>query len=213
MPVSTRLNVDVARWKQSGLMPVHTCIAKCAWKGGYIYIYMPLEGILFRGCTSGEFMYLVFTRLPGESCRRRLRSLVLCLHDISRALINSFVEFSLINKLCSWLSTEELSTEEQVMWQSTLGLENADGHLHLQYSTITFELVCRLLYQQRPQALVRSYHWFGERERVCVCVHGCVCMGGWMCAWGWAGVCVCVHGQFFLHGFVCVCMCVCVHIH
>ena len=105
-----------------------------------------------------ELMCHVFTRMPGESCRRRLRSLVLCLHDISRALINSFVEFSLISKLYPWLSTEELSTEEQVMWQSTLGLENADGHLHLQYSTITFELVCRLLYQQRPQALVRSYH-------------------------------------------------------
>ena len=29
-----------------------------------------------------EFMYLVFTRLPGESYRRRLRSLLLCLCDV-----------------------------------------------------------------------------------------------------------------------------------
>ncbi|XP_070196213.1 BLOC-2 complex member HPS6-like [Littorina saxatilis] len=49
---------------------------------------------------------------------------------------------------------EELTAEDQALWQVTLGLENADGHLNLQYSTITFELVCRLLYQQRPQSLV-----------------------------------------------------------
>ena len=36
------------------------------------------------------FMYLLFTRMPGESHRRRLRSL-LCLCDFFRALINSLV--------------------------------------------------------------------------------------------------------------------------
>ena len=34
-------------------------------------------------------MYLVFTRMPGESYRRRLRSLLLSLRDVFRALINS----------------------------------------------------------------------------------------------------------------------------
>ena len=29
-----------------------------------------------------EFMHLVFIRMPGESYRRRLRSLLLCLHDV-----------------------------------------------------------------------------------------------------------------------------------
>ena len=39
-----------------------------------------------------EFMYLVFTRMPGESYRRRLRSLLLCICDVFRAaLINSLV--------------------------------------------------------------------------------------------------------------------------
>ena len=38
-----------------------------------------------------EYMYLVFTRMPGESYRRRLRSLLLCLCDVFRALINSLV--------------------------------------------------------------------------------------------------------------------------
>ena len=36
-------------------------------------------------------MYLVFTRTTGESYRRRLRSLLLYLCDVSRALIKSFV--------------------------------------------------------------------------------------------------------------------------
>ena len=35
-------------------------------------------------------MYLVFTRMPGESYRRRLGSLLLCLCDLFRALIKSF---------------------------------------------------------------------------------------------------------------------------
>ena len=38
-----------------------------------------------------EFMYLVFTRMPGQSYRRRLRSLLLCLCYVFRALINSLV--------------------------------------------------------------------------------------------------------------------------
>ena len=29
-----------------------------------------------------EFMYLVFTRMPGESYPRRLRSVLLCLWDV-----------------------------------------------------------------------------------------------------------------------------------
>ena len=38
-----------------------------------------------------EFMHFVFTRMPGESYRRRLRSLLLCLRDVFRPLINSLV--------------------------------------------------------------------------------------------------------------------------
>ena len=36
-------------------------------------------------------MYIVFTRMPGESYRRRLRSLLLYICDVFRALINSLV--------------------------------------------------------------------------------------------------------------------------
>ena len=38
-----------------------------------------------------EFMYLVFTRMPDESYRRQLRSLLLYLCYVIRALINSLV--------------------------------------------------------------------------------------------------------------------------
>ena len=38
-----------------------------------------------------EFMYLVFTRMPGESNRRLLRSLLLFLCYVFRTLINSLV--------------------------------------------------------------------------------------------------------------------------
>ena len=38
-----------------------------------------------------EFMYLVFTRIPGESYRKRLWSLLLYLCYVFRALINSLV--------------------------------------------------------------------------------------------------------------------------
>ena len=46
-----------------------------------------------------EFMYLVFTRTPCESYRRRLRSLLLHLCYVFRALINSLVCWY---KLCLW---------------------------------------------------------------------------------------------------------------
>ena len=36
-----------------------------------------------------EFMYLVFTRMPGESCLGRLRSLYMYLCHVFQALINS----------------------------------------------------------------------------------------------------------------------------
>ena len=43
------------------------------------------------GVPLAEVMYLVITRMPCESYRRRLRSLLLSLCDVFRALINSLV--------------------------------------------------------------------------------------------------------------------------
>ena len=46
---------------------------------------------LYKDVPLVEFMYLVFARMPGESYRRRLRSLLLYLHDVFVELINSLV--------------------------------------------------------------------------------------------------------------------------
>ena len=56
--------------------------------------YTQTEAIIFSNTMSEdvplvEFMYLVFTRMPGESYRRRLRYLLLYLCYVFRALINS----------------------------------------------------------------------------------------------------------------------------
>ena len=52
---------------------------------------MPLGAYLFEDVHLVEFMYLVFTRMPSESYRRRLRSLLLSLCYVLLALINSLV--------------------------------------------------------------------------------------------------------------------------
>ena len=67
---------------------VHTSVAECAWNGGYI---RHLGAFFFEDVPPVEFIYLVFTHMPGESYCRRLRSLFLCLNDVFRALIDLLV--------------------------------------------------------------------------------------------------------------------------
>ena len=54
-------------------------------------------------------MYLVFTRMPSESYRSRLKSLLLCLCDIFRALINSF--------MCCLSTAEGTSSRLRFEWK------------------------------------------------------------------------------------------------
>ena len=44
-------------------MPVHTCFARCAWNGRHTCHWGHL--FFFWGCTFVEFIYRVFTRMPG----------------------------------------------------------------------------------------------------------------------------------------------------
>ena len=44
-------------------MPVHTCVAECAWNGLCKYATGCI--LFFWGCTLVEFIYLIFTRMPG----------------------------------------------------------------------------------------------------------------------------------------------------
>ena len=53
-------------------------------EGDYMTENVPLSAVV-------EFMYLVFTRMPGESYRKRFKSLLLYLCYVFRALINSLV--------------------------------------------------------------------------------------------------------------------------
>ena len=55
---------------------------------------------------SSTFMYLVFTRIPGKSYRRQLWSLLLCLCDVSRALINSLISVSIVQKTTTTNSSQ-----------------------------------------------------------------------------------------------------------
>ena len=50
-----------------------------------------LKDLVFEDVPLVKFMYPVFTRIPGESYHRWLRSLLLCLCDVFQVLINSLV--------------------------------------------------------------------------------------------------------------------------
>ena len=54
-----------------------------------VHQYVPLHPM--EDVPLVEFMYLVFTCMPGGSCHRWLRSLLLCLCDVFQVLINSLV--------------------------------------------------------------------------------------------------------------------------
>ena len=91
-------------------MPVHICVAECAWNGGYIYVTGGHP--FFEEVPLVEFMHRVFTRMAGESCHRRLRSLLLYLCYVFRALINTFVCWFYIRKRLSqsqWLFCNPIS--------------------------------------------------------------------------------------------------------
>ena len=68
------------------LMPVHTCVVKCATNGGWHWGASSLKNVALVQC-----MHLVlnFTHMPDESHNRWLTSLLLCLCDVFQALISS----------------------------------------------------------------------------------------------------------------------------
>ena len=67
-----------------------TCVVQCACNG--VYILLCHSGVFFsEDVPLVEFMYLVFTRMPGESYRRRVGTLFLCLCDVFRALMTPLV--------------------------------------------------------------------------------------------------------------------------
>ena len=61
-----------------------------------------------------EFMHLVFTCMPDESYCRQLRSLLLCVHDVFWALINSLVCWFYMDVMVDLV--EILKSCPQVLW-------------------------------------------------------------------------------------------------
>ena len=103
---------------------------------------------LFEDVPLVEFMYLAFERIPGESYRRRLRSLLLYLCDVFRALINSPV---------SWFCTSAVGLVLFQMCASIVRREVGFFVLLLLTSqeTTTGRSCCSYSY-----SLVIIWHWY-----------------------------------------------------
>ena len=102
---------------------------------------MPLGVILFEDVPQVEFMYLVFTRMPGENYRRRLKSLLFCLYDVFRALINHLCVDSVIKSSIFVLShgvkqyiTMPLDCHvDKFVWQHVNSSKNITFHITKDY--------------------------------------------------------------------------------
>ena len=74
------------------LEPVRLCFCVCYLASEWIVTNLKHWGVsFFEDVPLVDFTYLEFTRIPGESYRRRLGSLLLYLFDVFRALINSLL--------------------------------------------------------------------------------------------------------------------------
>ena len=133
-----------------------------------------------------EFMYLVFTRMPGESCHRWLRSLLLYLCYIFWALINSLVGWF------DWLfdfSTLRLEACQGNQFSSCCHCRNLASRRHRKVALSQFQ-----------QSLGRPPLWFccecrGHTWSCCLCRP----LGSKLSETCPRCVCECV----------CVCVCVC----
>ena len=73
----------------------------------FYYYSIQFVVVILEDVPPVEFMYLVFTRMPGESYRRRLRSLLLYLCYVFRALINSLVCWFVLVTKCQEISYQQ----------------------------------------------------------------------------------------------------------
>ena len=158
------------------------------------------EKYMMWGCTSGgvyvpflykqredvplvEFMYLGFTRMPGESCCRWLRSFLLCFSDILWVLINSLV--------CWFYMSEAHSVRSQEVCVCVCVCVCACVCVCVCMCVCACACVC---------VYVRMCVCMCTRVSVCICM--CVCMHAcvYVVLCGVVWVCVC--------GVVwCVCVC------
>ena len=82
-------------------------------------------------------MYLVLTCMPGESYRRRLRSLLLCLRGVFRALINNLVCWFCLLNTHVWKSGKHNSESSHFAPSSLRQRHHGQGPLSCQkYQTL-----------------------------------------------------------------------------
>ena len=119
--VFTRMQIQkMYLWWSLCTLYLHACKHRRGTSGGVyvpcIYTHANTEEVSLV-----EFMYLVFTRMPTESYSGRLRSLLLYLCYVFRALINSLVRWFRPVKILSPknLPTKVLSTDS-VSWDCVL---------------------------------------------------------------------------------------------
>ena len=83
------VRISISKQSSSSLKRHHTNTTTRTWAA---YSNSPsMQVNTIEDVPSVEFMHLVFTRMPGESCCRWLRSLLLCLCDVFLVLLNSLV--------------------------------------------------------------------------------------------------------------------------
>ena len=80
-------------------------------------------------------MYVAFTRMPDERYRRRHRSLMLCLRDVSRSLFNSLVCWFFSSQAKCFVCLELVVLKKNVI--RTKALATDDDDVELQGQTVT----------------------------------------------------------------------------
>ena len=110
-------------------------------------------------------MYLVFTHMPGESYHRWLGTLLLCLCDVFRALINSLVCWFIITTDIHYLKKKKV-----VHWNKKALQHNYAGE------TAHSTLCKRTAPRHSTCSTARNIHFTcaGSYNKMCVCV--CVCV-------------------------------------
>lgn len=71
-----------------------------------------------------------------------------------RWVCNLHFHFSSSRKNVSLCSTEPLTPADHALWQACVGMESSEYQTSTPNGAMTFELICRLLYQERPHSLV-----------------------------------------------------------
>ena len=120
------------------------------------------SGLCWCVCVTSqvEFMYLVFTRMPGKSYCRRLRSLLLCLCDVFRPFCVDCIPLNLAAETdrvlhAKWIVTARRAGEERGCGSdSTL---KQTGGSTTQTTPLTATSTASWRYAQSPQTAKRLH--------------------------------------------------------